>query len=370
MFAKDLFALLEPKVDITLYKGGGESTTNEIVVDHIPRYSDLIKNIKVFASDKWKNKIIETKRQEIEFLTFGYAALKPLIENEYDVIHCLEKEVCQIIYDHRNFFMKIPKIIFSNGGALKGKSLPDCDTIQEYTLYNYNNSIKSKAVYIPHGVDLDRFDPKIDSSFRKQQNIPEDALFVLSVGTICYQHKRMDYLIKEVSKLQNAYLVVVGQTNTLDSDEIIKMGENLMPGRTRFLQVSHNELPQVYRAADIFALASLFETFGIVYIEAMAMKLPVIATNHINQRQIIQKGIFLDMRKKGEITRSIQHLSREKRYALGKAGRMIVEDHYDIKKLTNDYIRMYMTTAEKQEQQKRYLIIDKIKNNLLNLLYR
>ena len=47
-----------------------------------------------------------------------------------------------------------------------------------------------------------------------------------------------------------------------------------MPGRIVFTRMENAELPAAYRAADVFTLGSLHETFGIVYIEAMAMELP------------------------------------------------------------------------------------------------
>ena len=51
-----------------------------------------------------------------------------------------------------------------------------------------------------------------------------------------------------------------------------------------FDSLPHDELPQAYAAADVFTLGSLHETFGIVYIEAMAMGLPVVCTQHPNQQ--------------------------------------------------------------------------------------
>lgn len=72
-----------------------------------------------------------------------------------------------------------------------------------------------------------------------------------------------------------------------------------MPGRITFTKMPHDELPQAYAAADVFALGSLFETFGIVYIEALAMGLPVFCTEHPNQRSIVREGVFLDIKQAG-----------------------------------------------------------------------
>ena len=75
--------------------------------------------------------------------------------------------------------------------------------------------------------------------------------------------------------------------------------------------MAHDELPKAYAAANVFVLGSLFETFGIVYIEAMAMELPVFCTNHINQRLIVKEGIFCDLSKPGALTHVLQNTSRD-----------------------------------------------------------
>src|SRR5262249_4595030 len=138
-------------------------------------------------------------------------ALKPLMEGDYDIIHCLQQKVCNVIYDNRHLFARPPKVLFSNGGAIPARELPRCDFVQEHTDYNLQRSARHKAFMIPHGVDLQRFHPGVASDFRARHGIPADAFVVISVGTICYWHKRMDYVIREIAPLRDVYLVVVGQ---------------------------------------------------------------------------------------------------------------------------------------------------------------
>ncbi|OQA52015.1 MAG: D-inositol 3-phosphate glycosyltransferase [Candidatus Omnitrophica bacterium ADurb.Bin292] len=304
VFARSIFALLKDDVEMTLFKGGGEQTAGEIVVDNIPRYSSLLDGMRLCVSEKWKGAIREQRREDVECATFVHSALKPLLIGEYDIIHCLDKSITNIIWDFRYLFKKTPRILFSNGGAIPRKNLPQCDFVHEYTEHNLKRGIKERSFLIPHGVDLKLFDPGIKTDFRSKYDIPQDALMILSVGKICYWHKRTDYLINEVSKIKGAYLVIAGQESP-DSPAIKDLGRKLLGDRAVFLQLSHSDLAQLYKAADIFALASLNETFGIVYIEAMAMGLPVIASAHPNIRQILKNQIFINMAKKGNLEKTV-----------------------------------------------------------------
>jgi len=60
--------------------------------------------------------------------------------------------------------------------------------------------------------------------------------------------------------------------------------------------VKYEDMPSVYRACDVFVfLQRSSEAFGIVYLEAMASGLPVVAADDSARREIVgDAGVFVD----------------------------------------------------------------------------
>jgi len=362
-FARGLFDLLQGTVDITLFKGGGAAHARELVVPHVPRYSDHLSSIQLPVSPKWQKAAVEVERMRVEGETFAWGALAALLAGDYDIIHCLEQEVCNVLYSQRHLFRRTPKILWSNGGAIAAADIPQCDFVQEHSAYNLARSARHKAFVIPHGVDMRRFHPGVVSDFRQRHGIPQDAFVVISVGTICYWHKRTDHVIREVATVPGAWLLLVGQEGP-DSAAIKALGAELMDGRVVCVTLPHEDLPQAYAAADVFTLGSLFETFGIVYIEAMAMGLPVVCTGHPNQREIVEDGVFVDMARPGALGAALLNLSPAMRSDLAQRGPERVRQNYDLTSLLQQYLVHYTRIAATTAELPRYTLKHKLSANV------
>jgi glycosyltransferase involved in cell wall biosynthesis len=179
----------------------------------------------------------------------------------------------------------------------------------------------------------------------------------------------MDYVIREVAAVPGAFLVIVGQ-ECADTEQIVALGKELMGERIVFTRMPHDELPNAYAAADVFVLGSLFETFGIVYIEAMAMGLPVFCTDHVNQRSIVKDGVFLDMRKAGVLTGALSQVNQTLLGSLRTKGPENAARHYDLALLRQRYIDQYRRITDAPDSLPHYSLRTKVAANLGNGLRR
>jgi D-inositol-3-phosphate glycosyltransferase len=135
---------------------------------------------------------------------------------------------------------------------------------------------------IPAGVDLDLFRPMPKQAARAALGLNGDKV-VLYVGRL-EPLKGVDILIEALSRLDDQTgirLMVVG--GSLEGGELPRLkswAEQLGLGASVTFtgSVDQSELPLYYNAADIFALPSYYESFGLVALEAMACGTPVVAS--------------------------------------------------------------------------------------------
>jgi glycosyltransferase involved in cell wall biosynthesis len=131
--------------------------------------------------------------------------------------------------------------------------------------YYEANKDRYRAALIPNGVDQQRFTPGPAS--RSSFDLPEGVPLVLMVSAMIAS-KNVDIGIDAVSRVPGAHLVVAGDGPLRDA--LQAKAAALMPGRFHRLTVTPDRMPDLYRSANIFLHLSRDESFGNVYVEAMA----------------------------------------------------------------------------------------------------
>jgi UDP-glucose:(heptosyl)LPS alpha-1,3-glucosyltransferase len=134
-----------------------------------------------------------------------------------------------------------------------------------------------RIVMIPNGIDLSRFHPenvKARSNVRQSLGIAADSPLVLFVGSQ-YRLKGLEFAIRALAEMQTrAILLVVGADN---AGPYHRLAEQMGVAARVIFAGARQDLPVIYPAADAFVLPTLYETFALVCLEAMASGVPVLA---------------------------------------------------------------------------------------------
>jgi mannosylfructose-phosphate synthase len=173
----------------------------------------------------------------------------------------------------------------------------ECDVLiattpaQRDILENGQYDIPAQKIHvIPPGYDDRRFFPVSLATRRmlkEQFDLP--GKLVLTIGRIA-QNKGYDLLLRAMpvvfQRVENARLMLAIGSTEPDEAERREVGElrrladeSGIANRVLFRDyISDDQLPDCYRAADVFALSSRYEPFGMTAVEAMACGTPTVVT--------------------------------------------------------------------------------------------
>jgi glycosyltransferase involved in cell wall biosynthesis len=110
--------------------------------------------------------------------------------------------------------------------------------------------------------------------------------------------------------------------------------------------VSDEELVELYKSCDIFLMPSRQEGFGIVFLEAMAFKKPVIGGNHGGTPEVIldnETGFLVEHGDVDGLADRIAILLRDPELCkrMGEAGRRRVEENYTFEPLRRKLMDLF-----------------------------
>lgn len=112
------------------------------------------------------------------------------------------------------------------------------------------------------------------------------------------------------------------------------------------------DVPQIMAASDIYAMPSFEEPFGMVYLEAMAMRKPVIALDNGGAREIIQHqetGLLSAPQDIEHLSANLVHLMRNPtvRDQMGEHGRRRVEEYFTPQRMARDVQLIYQKITDR-----------------------
>jgi len=275
------------------------------------------------------------KESNIQVAAFGAAA--PLGLLSASMKRAGVRKTVALTHGHEVWWAKV----FPFNCALRkiGTSVDSLTYLGEFTQQAISKSLSKaaaqKMVKIAPGIDVDHFSPQDSTQLRKELKI-DDKRVIVSVGRLVHR-KGQDHLIQAMpeilKRVPDAHILMVGQGPYLSHLKKLVQELNLVDHVSFIGRIQYAQLPQYICAGDIFAMPSRSRFFGleveglgIVYLEASACGLPVIAGSSGGAPDAVLAGVtgkVVDGENNQEIAagaiKLLQDLPASK--AMGLAGR-------------------------------------------------
>jgi phosphatidylinositol alpha-mannosyltransferase len=266
----------------------------------------------------------------------------------------LEKERFDVLHFHEPLFPSLPLMVLPFSHSLNiatfhayyrhSAGYTVCKPMLMWFYHRFNGKIavspsahKFVSRYfpgdyriIPHGVDLERFSPKV-APIEKYNDGKLNILFVSRLE----KRKGAKYLLQAYRKAKKdcppSRLILVGPGDRSRREyerwvRDVNLEDVVFTGH-----VPYTDLPRYYHTADIFSIPAVGqESFGIVLLEAMAAGKPIVATNIEGYASVVNsgtEGILVKPKDENALASALVSLANDKdlREQMGAKGRAKAE---------------------------------------------
>jgi glycosyltransferase involved in cell wall biosynthesis len=208
---------------------------------------------------------------------------------------------------------------------------------------------------ILNAIEPSEWDPNVDGSgVRAEFGIPPAAPLLASVSRL-FSWKGQRELVRalELVKAQvpDVYLLIVGADERhvhggSFTDELKELARTLGVDDRVIFTGLRRDVPRIMAACDVFSLPSFEEPFGLVFLEAMAMRRPVAAVNNGGTPEVVEhgrSGLLSEAWDIEGLARNLVTLLRDPdlRRSMGDYGRSRVLHAFNAQRMADDTAAAY-----------------------------
>lgn len=199
-----------------------------------------------------------------------------------------------------------------------------------------------KFIVIENGINIKKFiDTKPYHKFVINNKFTQDTKLICMVGSFKEQ-KDQATLIRAMKKLpSDIHLLLIGEGPLKEKNQTLAK-EIGVEDRVHFLGF-RNDIPRILKTVDIVVLSSHWEGFGLAAVEGMASGKPVIASDVLGLREVVQgAGILFLKGDSIELATKINELFIENDKYDDIAKKCLLKSNYfSIEKMVERYINAY-----------------------------
>lgn len=199
-----------------------------------------------------------------------------------------------------------------------------------------------------YGVDPAALAPRRSrAQVRRELGLDEAARVLVCVGRLAPQKDHPTLLAALAELPSDVVLLIVGGDPFGDGEARLRaQAQRLgLGGRARFLGIRH-DVADLLAASDLFVLPSLWEGLGLVFLEAMAVELAVVATRVSAIPEVVEEGVTGWLVEPGAPAALAAALrtaldDEAERARRGAAGRVRLEQRFGLARMVDETLAVY-----------------------------
>ena len=228
---------------------------------------------------------------------------------------------------------------------LKAKSIvPNSFWTKEWMQKVLGNQFQNQIRVIPGGVDLSAFPEEMETSDVNRKYNLEGKKLILFSGKLT-KYKGVKYLIQAAKNIDAVIGIAGDGPERKNLENLVK--ELRLPNVRFFGFIDNHKLIKLYYRADICVVPSVWdEPLGLVVLEAMATKTPVVVTRKGGIPLAVRDGVnglFIRPRNPKEISEKVNLLLKDEglRIKIGQRARKTIIERFTWEKVAHRYERIY-----------------------------
>ena len=193
----------------------------------------------------------------------------------------------------------------------------------------------------------------VSQEFYYTTSTPKNNLTLVTVGRLVSE-KHFDQLIKAVAHISEPLqLKIIGDGK--EKENLHKLINELQLQEKVFLcgYKTKEEIVVLLQQSDIFVLPSQSETFGVVYIEALACGLPIIATDCGGPRDIVtpMNGLLVPINNQQKLEKAITHMIHNLHLYDKNLIAQDCQNRFSSENVAKHILKILENTIQKQKEQ-------------------
>jgi glycosyltransferase involved in cell wall biosynthesis len=213
----------------------------------------------------------------------------------------------------------------------------------------------SRVHVVANAIDTAAWTPQLGRDERRAEfGFTPDNTVILSVSRL-FPAKGPGDLIRAFALVHEvrpgARLVIVGrEVEPGYAAQLKLLAVDLGVDESAVFTGQRGDVPSLMAAADIYAMPSQFEPFGLVYLEAMAMQLPIVALDNGGTPEVVEAGTVGLLSPAGDLRSLVDDMltlidNPLLRHEMGRRGRELAESRFTVERLARGCEDVYRLLA-------------------------